>query len=79
MGMHHFHGKNLAEFRILCATAHQQSFMLVYIECVNMLMQGPAEAPQRIKHIDACRIHGETNALGEMDWDGHTAMIVHTI
>ena len=37
------------------------SFMPMYTARDNMLVLGWAKAPQSIKHIDACRIHGETN------------------
>ena len=35
--------------------------MPVYTARANMLMVGQARAPQSIKHIDACYIHGETD------------------
>ena len=40
MGMPYFHGENLTEFRVWCAMAHQQGFMLVYMARANMLMPG---------------------------------------
>ena len=61
MGMPHFHSENLAEFRIWCAMAHLQGFMPIYAAHANMLALVRAEAPQSIKHIDTCHIHGETN------------------
>ena len=47
--------------------AHLQGFMLVYMAHANMLMLERAEAPQSIKHIDACRIRGEINVT-HMTW-----------
>ena len=61
MGMPHFHGKNPVEFHIWCIIVHRQGFILMYTTRANMLMLGQAEAPQNIKHIDMCRIHGETD------------------
>ena len=55
----HFHGENPAEFHIWCTMAHQQGFMPMYTARTNMLVLGQEEAPQSIKHIDVCRIHGE--------------------
>ena len=57
----YFHGENPAEFRIWCAIIYQKGFTPVYMTHANMLVLGQAKAPQSIKHIDACRIHGETN------------------
>ena len=48
MGMPYFHGENLTEFRVWCAMAHQQGFMLVYMARANMLMLGQARDPQRV-------------------------------
>ena len=61
IGMPHFHGENLAKFRIWCTIAHRQGFMPVYTTCAYMLMLRWPGAPQSIKHIDTCRIHGETD------------------
>jgi len=61
MGMPHFHGENMVEFYIWCAMAHQQGFMPVYTAHANVLLLGWASAPQSIKHIDTCCIHGETD------------------
>ena len=61
MGMPYFHGKNLAKFRVWCAMAHRQGFMPMYAARANMLMLGRARAPQSIKHVDAWRIHMDTN------------------
>ena len=57
MGMPYFNGKNPVMF--WCAMAHQQGFMPMYMARANMLMLGWFEAPQSIKHIDTCCIHGE--------------------
>ena len=35
--------------------------MPMYMVRANMLMLGQAKAPQSIKHIDTCCIHGETD------------------
>ena len=61
MEVPHFHGKNLAEFRVWCIMAHRQGFMLVYMALASMLILRRAETPQSIKHIDVCRKHGEAN------------------
>ena len=61
IGMPHFHGKNLAKFRVWCAMAHRQGFMLAYMACANILVLGRAEAPQSIMHIGTCHIHEETD------------------
>ena len=61
MGMPHFHRENPAKFCIWCTMAHRQGFTPVYTMRANMLMLGWASALQSIKHIDVCRIHGETN------------------
>ena len=61
MRMPYFSDKNLTKFHFWCAIAHRQDFMPVYEVRANMLMLGRAGAPQSIKHIDACYIHGETN------------------
>ena len=63
----HFHGENPAEFCVWCTMANWQGFMPVYIVCINMFMLGWDETHQSIKHIDACRIHGETNVTS---WHG---------
>jgi len=57
----YFQGRNPIEFHVWCTMAHRQGFIPMYTACANMLMLGRAEAPQSIKHIDACRIQGETN------------------
>ena len=57
----YFHGENSAKFCIWCAMLHRQGFMHVYTTRANICMLGQAIAPQSSKHIDACRIHGETN------------------
>ena len=68
--MPHFYNENLTEFRVWCAMAHQQGFVLVYTARANVLVYtaranvlvlGQAGAPQSIKHVDTCHIHGETN------------------
>ena len=61
MGMPHFYNENLTKFRVWCAMAHQQGFVLVYTARANVLVLGQAGAPQSIKHVDTCHIHGETN------------------
>ena len=65
--MPHFYRKNLAEFCIWCAMAHQQGFAPVYMACVSMFILMWAEAHQSVKHVDACRIHRETNVTS---WHG---------
>ena len=67
MEVPHFHGKNLAEFRVWCAMTHQQGFTLVYTVRANMLVLGRAGALQSIKHIDVCHIHGETDVT-QVTW-----------
>ena len=62
-----FHGENPAEFRVWCAMAHRQCFMPMYTTRANMLVLGRAETLQSIKHIDVCRIHGESNVT-QMTW-----------
>jgi len=49
--------------------------MPVYTTRAKMLMFGRAGAPQSM-HI---AYTGKPMSLGDMDQDGHTAMIVHTI
>ena len=61
MGMPHFHSKNPTKFCVWFTMAHQHDFMPVYTTHANMLMLGRARAPQSINHIDASRIHRETN------------------
>ena len=61
MGMPHFHGENPVEFWGWGIMAHQQGFSSVYTACIDMLVLWRAEALQSIKHVDACRIHEETN------------------
>ena len=61
MEVPNFHSENSVEFRVWCVIVHQQGFMPVYMVHANMLMLGLAEAPQSIKHINACCIHGETD------------------
>ena len=61
MGMPHFHSENPTKFCVWFTMAHQQDFMPVYTTHANMLMLGRASAPQSINHIDASRIHRETN------------------
>ena len=56
-----YHGENLAEFHVWCVMAHQQGFLFVYITRIDMLILWRVEALQSIKHVDAHRIHGETN------------------
>ena len=63
----HFHGENPAEFRIWCTIMHQKGFTPVYMTHANMLVLGQAKALQSIKHIDACRIHKETNVT-QVTW-----------
>ena len=41
--------------------AHRQGFVPVYIASVNMFILRQVEALQSIEHVDACRIHRETN------------------
>ena len=60
-GVPHFHSENLTKFHVWCATAHWQGFTPVYKACAIMLVPRQAKAPQSIKHIDVCHIHGETN------------------
>ena len=59
--MPHFYNENLTEFRVWCAMAHQQGFVLVYTTRANVPVLGRAGAPQSLKHVDTCHIHGETN------------------
>jgi len=61
MGMPHFHGENLAKFRVWCIMAHWEGFMPMYTARAYMLMLGRVGAPPSIKHINTCRIHGETD------------------
>ena len=57
----HFHSENPVEFRVWRTMAHRQGFMPVFTACINIFILGRAKAHQSIKHIDACRINGETN------------------
>ena len=76
----YFHSENWTEFRVWCAMAYRQGFMLVYMARISMFVQGRAKVHQSIKHVDACCIHEETNVtLDEMDQDNHTAMIMNRI
>ena len=61
MEVPYFHSKNLIEFRVWCAMAHRHSFTPMYTMRANMLVLKRADAPQSIKHVDVCRIYGETN------------------
>ena len=61
MEVPHPHDENLIVFPFWCTMAHRLGFTTVYTARVNMLMLRLARAPQRIKHIDACRIHKEIN------------------
>ena len=61
MGMPHFYNENLTKFRVWCAMAHQQGFVLVYTARAKVLVLGRAGAPQSNKHVDTCHIHEETN------------------
>ena len=61
MGMPHFHGKNPTKFHVWCTMAHQQGFVTLYMVLIDMLILWWAEALQSVKHVNACRIHRETN------------------
>ena len=61
MGMPHFHSENLAKLLVWCAMAHRQGFASMYMACIDMLLLWWTKALQRIKHVDTCRIHNETN------------------
>ena len=80
MVMPHFHGKNSADFRIYCDMAHWQGFASMYMVRINMLASWRAEALQSVR---TCRYvshtWGNQMSHSDMDWDNHTAMIVHTI
>jgi len=65
--MPHFQGKNPAKFRVWCAMAHRQDFTSVYMARIDMLILRRTEAPQSIKGVDTCHIHGETSVTG---WHG---------
>ena len=61
IGLPHFYDENLTEFCVWCAMTHQQDFVPVYTVRANVLMLGQVRAPQSIKHVDTCRVHGETD------------------
>ena len=56
-----FHSENSIEFRVWCTMVHRQGSVPVYTMCVYMFILGRVKAHQSIKHVDVCRIHGETN------------------
>ena len=65
--MPHFHGENLAEFRVWCVMAYRQGFMLVYTTYVSVFVLGQAKALQSIEPVDARRIHGEIDVT-KLTW-----------
>ena len=68
--MPYFHGENLAKFRVWCAMAHQQGFVSVYMVPIDMLVWCVL---MWVSYM------GKLMSLVDIDWDNHTAMIVHTI
>ena len=76
MGIPYFHGENLAEFRVCYAMAYRQDFAFVSAVHIDMLILWRAEALQSIKHVVACRIHGEIIVTG---WQSHRDDRAHNI
>ena len=62
-----FTAKNPKEFCVWCAMAHLQGSMPIYKVCIDMLVLRQAEALHNIKHVDMCRIRGETN-FTQLTW-----------
>ena len=79
-GMPHIYGENLAWFRIWCAMVYQQGFASMYTACIDMLILWWVEALQSLKHVYACRIHGETNvAWWHGSWQSYRDDHAHNI
>ena len=75
MGIPYFHGKNLAEFRVWCAVAHQQGFLPMYTARANVLVLRWARAPQSTWHI-----HGETDfTWWHESWQSHCGDNTHSM